>query len=169
MGTRHVVTVKSEGETKIAQYGQWDGYLTGQGQVIQEFLEKADLKKFQQKLRHLKTLSDEEVKDYWVICGAEPGESLVSMEVASCFQNEHPGLSRDTGAEILQMVYEGKVTEVYLDEEFEKDTLFCEYAYKLDLDNKTISVIGAGIENMALKEFQKLDLQAEEDKLSENY
>ena len=38
MGTRHLIIVKSEGKTKVAQYGQWDGYPTGQGKDIAIFL-----------------------------------------------------------------------------------------------------------------------------------
>lgn len=38
MGTRHYINIY-KGKTKIiSNYGQWDGYLTGQGTDIQEFL-----------------------------------------------------------------------------------------------------------------------------------
>ena len=29
MGTRHLIAVQLDGEYKIAQYGQWDGYPEG--------------------------------------------------------------------------------------------------------------------------------------------
>lgn len=38
MGTRHLISVVLDGEYKIAQYGQWDGYPSGQGQAIVDFL-----------------------------------------------------------------------------------------------------------------------------------
>jgi hypothetical protein len=38
MGTRHLIEVKIDGELKVAQYGQWDGYLTGQGVNIADFI-----------------------------------------------------------------------------------------------------------------------------------
>jgi len=38
MGTRNLTMVISDGKTKIAQYGQWDGYPSGQGADILAFL-----------------------------------------------------------------------------------------------------------------------------------
>ena len=47
MGTRHLIEVKSGGELKVAQYGQWDGYPTGQGIGIANFLHGImDVEKF---------------------------------------------------------------------------------------------------------------------------
>ncbi len=39
MGTRNLTLVKDkEGKTKVAQYGQWDGYPEGQGTTILNFI-----------------------------------------------------------------------------------------------------------------------------------
>lgn len=38
MGTRNLTCVVLDGEYKVAQYGQWDGYPEGQGRTILEFL-----------------------------------------------------------------------------------------------------------------------------------
>ena len=38
MGTRNVTMVIHKGETKVAQYGQWDGTPDGQGVTILGFL-----------------------------------------------------------------------------------------------------------------------------------
>src|SRR5574337_1233174 len=38
MGTRNLTAVMMNGEYKVAQYGQWDGYPEGQGKTILEFL-----------------------------------------------------------------------------------------------------------------------------------
>ena len=38
MGTRHMIGVVSDGKYRVAQYGQWDGYPSGQGVGILEFL-----------------------------------------------------------------------------------------------------------------------------------
>ena len=34
MGTRHITAVVSEGQFVVAQYGQWDGYPTGQEMTL---------------------------------------------------------------------------------------------------------------------------------------
>lgn len=38
MGTRHLICVQHNNEYKVAKYGQWDGYPSGQGAGILEFL-----------------------------------------------------------------------------------------------------------------------------------
>jgi hypothetical protein len=142
MGTRHVTEVKIGGEIKVAQYGQWDGYPTGQGACIAQFLRDVDLEKFKKQVEALKVYSGNEVETIWVSAGAEPGAPWVSSNVADVVAHTHPELSRDTGAKILGLIHAGTVTKVRLDTEFKKDTLFCEYAYEIDLDKGTIRVNG---------------------------
>ncbi|MHC5949058.1 hypothetical protein ACVXZ3_04645 [Providencia hangzhouensis] len=38
MGTRHLICVAKDGDYKVAQYGQWDGYPSGQGLTLLTFL-----------------------------------------------------------------------------------------------------------------------------------
>lgn len=38
MGTRHIIKVRKNGKDWISQYGQWDGYPTGQGIDVMEFV-----------------------------------------------------------------------------------------------------------------------------------
>lgn len=38
MGTRNLTCVVKNNKYVVAQYGQWDGYPTGQGQTIVEFI-----------------------------------------------------------------------------------------------------------------------------------
>jgi hypothetical protein len=38
MGTRNLTRVICDGKTKVAQYGQWDGYPEGQGKTVLNFL-----------------------------------------------------------------------------------------------------------------------------------
>lgn len=38
MGTRNITFVRMNGETKVAQYCQWDGYPTGQGAIVMEII-----------------------------------------------------------------------------------------------------------------------------------
>lgn len=163
MGTRNSTLVKLNGEIKVAQYGQWDGYPTGQGQTVADFIKSVDLKDFKKKVAAVKPISDEKVHDYWKQCGAD-NSGFVSMDVADKFKELHPELSRDTGAGILQLIADGKATEVQLDKEFKDDGLFCEYWYEIDLDNETVTMNGR---KFTFKEWTKpnfmKELENEED------
>lgn len=165
MGTRHLVMVSLNNQIKVAQYGQWDGYPTGQGEIIAKFLqEKLDLTKFKKRVSELNWITENELKDRWVECGADRDSDFVSMAVSDIFRNKYPFLSRDSGAGILELIqndayiYEKtefdavnglsitehkvkiKVDLIKNDMEFASDSLFCEWAYLLDLDNEVVEV-----------------------------
>jgi hypothetical protein len=166
MGTRHLTIVKVNGKVKIAQYGQWDGYPMGQGAVIADFLQnKMDLELFKKQVRSLKKITKKALETTWIDCGAEEGSPTVSMAVAKVHSESFPQFSRDTGAKILNLIHNGtlesqghdfkskqllkkvisgyKVTHVDLDLDFLKSP-GCEYAYEIDLDEKTVSVYVGG-------------------------
>jgi hypothetical protein len=46
MGTRNATIVIKDNKTKVAQYGQWDGYPSGQGVTALNFLRQANLSQF---------------------------------------------------------------------------------------------------------------------------
>jgi len=123
MGTRNMTMVKLGGELKVSQYGQWDGYPTGQGATIAEFLESVDLDKFKKQVSELKPITDEQ-RD--------------KVNNTNDWQSEFPYLSRDAGADILQMIHSDEVKFVLL-EDPEADN-WTEYDYVIDLDKETVSV-----------------------------
>ena len=71
--------------------------------------------------------------------GAENG--WMDMDQANLYHNEYPYLSRNHGAEILQMIYDS-VGKVVLQNSisFAADSLFCEWAYLIDLDKNVLEV-----------------------------
>ena len=141
MGTRHLTMVIRNNETKVAQYGQWDGYPTGVGQTIVEFLmEKLNLELFEKALGECTFLSNDEVRGRWEEAGAKPGNNLVSMHIADKFKSLYPELSRDTGAEVLELIQTGEARELVDSSSFAADSLFCEYAYVVDMDNKVLEI-----------------------------
>lgn len=135
MGTRHLTAVYFEGEYKVAQYGQWDGYPDGQGITVLKFLrERMDLERFKTALHNTRQITEEEYKAAWEEAGAD-GSGWVTFDVANRLKEKHPELSRDTGAVILDIVQDHP-DGIALNREvsFAADGLFCEYAWVIDLD-----------------------------------
>ena len=141
MGTRSLICVVKDGEYRVAQYCQWDGYPEGQGIGVLAFLKSANLEKFKEKLDKVSWITYDELEKQWVEAGAEPEARLVSSEVAEKFKNLYPENSRDTGAKILQIIYEAeKPLKLVNSLDFAADSLFCEWAYVVDLDNNKLEV-----------------------------
>lgn len=147
MGTRHFIGVKQNGEFKVAQYGQWDGYPSGQGANVLQFLQNADLKKFAEKVSKCVFIDSENIRQKWIAVGRNPEDKLpfVSIELGNKFDAAYPQLSRDTGAGILPMVMESEDgLELYDSSDFLEDGLFCEYAYIIDLDTNKLLCYSGG-------------------------
>lgn len=123
MGTRNLTMVIADGKTVVVQYGQWDGYPAGQGATALEFcrehLATAEGRDaFRAKLARCRFVTDEEI-----------------------FDAPWPALNRDYGAKILDYIDQSD-GEVLLQDEsyFARDSLFCEWAYVIDLDQLQLEV-----------------------------
>jgi hypothetical protein len=111
MGTRNLTVAIYNNQVKIAQYGQWDGYPSGQGNTILEFLKKLP-----------------DVKQ----------EFLTNLSLCKFTEDgEGEAWSRNTGAKILHLILE-KPLELFNDYKFAADSLFCEFCYVLDFDNEVL-------------------------------
>ena len=141
MGTRNLTMVISNSKTKVAQYGQWDGYPSGQGSDILAFLKETDLEKFKKKINKVKWLTKKQ---------------CLEIEKDKDWDIKHPYLSRDCAGQILKAIMNGeievndypngkktvKVNVIGLVDKssFAGDSLFCEWAYVVDLDKNTFEV-----------------------------
>jgi hypothetical protein len=131
MGTRHLILVQLDNEYKIAQYGQWDGYPTGTGKDIVNILKEIDLKVLKTKLREYTLLVPEDMAF---------NEDIEKMNNED-FQFAYPELSRNTGANILKIVYNTEKGLILRDStDFANNSLYCEWVYVLNLDNNTLEV-----------------------------
>lgn len=141
MGTRHLICVVKDDEYKVAQYGQWDGYPSGQGLGILDFLKnEMDRETFEKKVSEISFLTKEESQIRWDECGAN-GEKWVSIEVSDKYRKLYPENCRDTGSDILLLIQESDKPLKLVDSlDFAGDSLFCEYAYVIDLDKNTYEV-----------------------------
>lgn len=118
MSTRNLTIVISDGETKVAQYGQSDGYPEGQGETVLEFLQSNDLKKFKEILKEVVFINPEKDEDF----------------------KGKPEFDAETASKVLQLIYDRKATGLYDSSEFAKNSLFCEWAYVVDLDKGVLEV-----------------------------
>lgn len=104
MGTRNLTAVYLDGQYKVAQYGQWDGYPEGQGITALTFLrDKMDLELFKEALRNSSYIPSEELTALWKQYGADEN-GWITMEDSDRMTEDHPEFSRNTGAGILEMV-----------------------------------------------------------------
>ena len=128
MGTRNLTVVKLDNEYRIAQYGRWDGYPEGAGVTVLNFARKlaegTTMQEFIHKVRASRWVDAEKVK------------KITRKEK---WHVQYPEFSRDTGAQILDVVlYSVDGIELESDIEFAADSLFCEWAWVIDLDAKTL-------------------------------
>lgn len=136
MGTRHLTAVYYNGEYKVAQYGQWDGYPEGQGLTCLSFLTGAfDEEKFKAALEKCSFISEEEYSFIFNKYGGENG--FISVSGYSKLTKDYPELSRDTGAEILEIIQNSDGLKLRDELTFAADSLFCEWAWVIDLDART--------------------------------
>ena len=134
MGTRHLTCVFENGEYKIAQYGQWDGYPSSAGQTILKALHRAkdnDFESLRKNIARCKLISSENVQELW--------EKTNDSDV---FDEKYPTLVRDMGYKILDHLIEADVQEILIKHslDFAADSLFCEWAYVIDLDTRAFEV-----------------------------
>lgn len=141
MGTRNLTVVVANSDYKIAQYCQWDGYISGQGVTILNFLRNEMDSSFKEKVEKCSWITPEQHKQYWVDCGASPDSDMVGMDVSDKFKKKYSHLHRDCGAGILKLVQDSPSGLKLQNEiEFAADSLFCEYAYVVDLDKNTFEI-----------------------------
>lgn len=120
MGTRHrQAVIAKNGELKIQQYGQWDGYPSGQGTDILQYLREGDLKKYQKNLNKLNQITDAQVEE---------------VESDENWPETYPFLSRDCGSKIHKMVEEGTVPFVVHTPE-DECVKWCAGFYTIDFKN----------------------------------
>ena len=135
MGTRNLLCVVQNGEMKVANYCQWDGRPTHQGEGIRQFLvrEYAEdkLKRFGSQIKKVKAATKAMI-DKAIKTSEGMGDDF--------FSRRYPQFSRDTGHKILDYFMETDKPQTCLSADFAGDSLFCEWAYVIDLDNGMLEI-----------------------------
>ena len=124
MGTRHLQSViDKKGKLRISQYGQWDGYPSGQGLDILKYLRGANLERYQRNLNEIKPITAKQIKQV---------EEFENWNEAFYF------LSRDCGARIHQMIEWGACPFVLLHNE-QKSKAGCVGFFTIDFQKNTFT------------------------------
>ena len=146
MGTRNLTMVISNGQTKVAQYGQWDGYPSGVGLSLLSFLSNSELfNKFKNNLHKVRFL-DRNGLDKEFIESYEKNAPEWSNEPDNRTPDQKEWwktfMTRDLADEVLVNIANSELSEILIDNQtdFAADSLFCEWAYVVDLDKGTFEV-----------------------------
>jgi hypothetical protein len=145
MGTRSLTVVVHNNQVKVAQYGQWDGYPKGQGKILVSFLQDktkvAALKHVLPKVRFQTQEDIKEQSEFLKSIGCET--SWMNIEQANQFRSKYPMHFRDVGGDILNLILlHNDSDEIILTDSyyFAAESLWCEWAYVVDLDKNTFEV-----------------------------
>lgn len=144
MGTRNLTKViDKDGVIKVAQYGQWDGYPSGQG--LNALYHATAHRAIEAGLAKVRWAEQEELDK---IYASLPEMNRFGTDDSKAFGLLYPNLTRDTCADILGVVAWSVGEVILVDEsEFEKDELFCEGVYTIDFQKrKFISKFGKVVE-----------------------
>lgn len=135
MGTRHLTAVYIDGEYKVAQYGQWDGYPERAGKAILNFArtlaDKSRMTDFTNRVRAARWFSEDELR---IIDKTIEDRSIPY----SVWMDAYPQLDRSLGSEVLDLIMKQEPgIKLYNDLNFAAESLFCEWAWVIDLDAGT--------------------------------
>jgi hypothetical protein len=169
MGTRNLTMVINEsGETKVAQYGQWDGYPSCVGVNVLTFLSNKSLfNKFKSKLSRVRFLDYEGVdKDF--IESYEKNAPEWSNDPDNRTYEQKRWFStymhRDLAEEVLTNIANSEDETIIIDnsEETAKGSDSCiEWSYVIDLQKEQF-IIYNRLDDPPLKTYKLSDLPSEE-------
>jgi hypothetical protein len=138
MGTRNLTKViDSDGITRVAQYGQWDGYPEYTGKRILDFIsEYKMIDKIEKSLVKARFITAGEYDEIMKPYVDENG--MMTFEQGADFSVMFPSLTRDTGCDIIKvLVYSNNNIPLWDESDFENDDLFCEGVYTINFQDRT--------------------------------
>jgi hypothetical protein len=93
---------------------------------------------FRKALDDVEYITEAEEKARWDEFG-DNESGWVTLEVSDKFASKYPELSRDTGAGVLQLIYDG-ATKLGDSLSFAGDSLMCEFAYVVNMDTEMLEI-----------------------------
>ena len=147
MGTRNLtMVIDHKGKTKIAQYGQWDGYPSGVGVNVLSFIKDENLfDKLKSNLHKVRFLDEEGIdKDFFDSYNKNAPEYSNQPDNRTDEQKRwfSTYCNRDLAEEVLTNVAKSNDNEILLvnREETAKGDGWVEYSYVINLKENTFSV-----------------------------
>jgi hypothetical protein len=146
MGTRGVTMVIQEEKAKIAQYGQWDHYPSGQGLTALEILRNTIMKSkesfedFKEKVSKVETITQHSFDEKLEEVGIDSKKQFITFEESDRFKEKYPYLHRDCGAEVLKYIADGSAKELQHSFNYAQTGFDCEWCYAVNLDKETFEV-----------------------------
>lgn len=138
MGTRGITQViDSNGQTVVAQYGQWDHYPEGQGLNILSFLTSSHniVEQLEKALFKCYFATDSELDEM-----SKPfvtPDGMMTIDNSDKFSVMYPSLTRNTGSDILKVVtYSTGRVPLSNQIDFIEDDLMCEGIYTIDFQTR---------------------------------
>jgi len=160
MGTRGLWGFHYKKKDKLT-YNHYDSYPTGLGQIIKEFISSHSIKELEKMATKIKLVEGDSVPTPTQIkeCKKFANLSVGSQNIADwyCLLRETQGIPNAYVTK-LQYMIDGKY--------FIKDSLFCEYAYIINLDTKQLEIY-LGFQNRQQNNRYKLtkkEIQEEKEK-----
>lgn len=122
---QHLTMIISKGQTKVAQYGYYNGEPAEKGLQVLRFLQSCNLQTFSEKVNQLSFFTSKEAKQ---LCKVENWEK------------QYPQLNPKVEVDILNMIYNGQVNQLIDGEIYAADSMFCKWAYVIDLDKNVLEI-----------------------------
>jgi len=188
MGTRNVTIIKLNNEPVVVKYTQWDGYPTGTGLALCDFIKNnMDLRVLKSKVKKCYPISEEKADEIFYDyvqkreklektmreVGLDRSFNGVYYEAGRELQrNLVPTLTRDTnGADVLLAIQksegglplcgnEGNLKYATGENDF---SFGCEYCYEVDLDSKVLSVYDGLYKGLPIATYKFSKLKKVED------
>ena len=144
MGTAGLTCIVDHNQFKVAQYGKWDHYPSGQGLNALTILHWLDIDEFKQKIDKVNVINDWHLGFILKPFDSRPEErkatepNRLTSEDDQKFADMCPEFDNTTGAEIIELIDKsnGKIA-VRDDTDFAADSLMCEWLWLVDLDQNT--------------------------------
>lgn len=149
MGTRGLFGFSIDGKKKVA-YNHFDSYPEGLGQdavnAVQAVIKDNKIEQLKANIANLKMITGNEEA---TLEEQTRYKKFADTKVSTRQLSDWYVLMRDLqGADIIPHIVSGEVEHMVDGEDFLKDTLFCEWAYIINLDNNMFEVYGGRSNNM---------------------